>query len=102
MESTYKHTITTIDGTEVEVTLNRLTMRHGFKLQNVKPEDNVMEIMVDMISPGTLDIISPKSLGELFKLVEEKEAGFFAQMTEMLIPKTKPKVKRSRKSKKKS
>ncbi len=85
MESTYKHKITTMDGTEREITLNRLTMRHGVRLQG-KEIGDATELLIDMVAPEALDIIAPESLAGLVEIILETEKDFFVQLSRMALP----------------
>ena len=97
MEKTYLHTIETLDGTEKEITLNRLTMRIGLKLVGLN-ETEAVELLVDTISPGTLDEIAPTSLTGLVEVIRDKEKSFFAQLAKSLETQ-KPSPKNRKKSK---
>ena len=97
MERTYTHTITTLDGDEKEITLNRLTMRHGMRLSGLS-ETEAVEVLVDMIAPGVLDEIAPDALSGLVDAIMEKEQSFFDQLAKSMIAPAKSR-KRTRKSK---
>ena len=95
LEKTYKHTIITLDGEEQEITLNRMTMRHGLKLAGLH-EGNAVEALIDLVAPGVLDIIDPESMNGLVEVIMEKEKGFFAKLNKGVgLQKT----KRAKKSK---
>jgi len=96
MEKQYKTTITTLDGETKEITLHRLTMRHGLKLQGITGEQAI-ESLIDMIAPGVLDEIAPNSLGDLVDVITEKEQGFFDQLAKSMTAPAKPrKTKKSK------
>jgi hypothetical protein len=97
MEKTYTHTIKTLDGEEKEVTLHRMTVRHGMKLTSLQG-DEAIEALIDMIAPGVLDEIAPESLSGLVELITETEKGFFDQLVTSM-PASTPKTKKSKKSK---
>lgn len=97
MEATYTHTITTLDGEEQEITLNRMTMRHGLKIAMLSP-DTMIESLLDMVAPGVLDTISPESLLGLIEKVQEMEKSFFVRVGKLMTAEPK---KRPRKSKSK-
>lgn len=97
MEKNYKTTITTLDGEDKEITLHRLTMRHGMKIVGLN-ESNAIEALVDMIAPDVLDEISPASLNDLVDTIMEKEKGFFDQLAKSMKA-LKPSAKNRKKSK---
>lgn len=95
MERTYRHTITTIDGEEKEITCNRLSLRHGLRLQAIDPAA-MTETLIDMVAPGMLDDISVDSFVELVDKIMEVESGFFDQLKKVKEGKSAKKGKKGK------
>jgi len=97
METTYTTTVKTMNGDEIEITLSRLTMRHALKLKAI-PEDDRIELLMDLVAPGVLDIIAPEGMDALVATVMEVEKDFFDRMAAMTTKKKSPSRKRKKKN----
>lgn len=94
MEKTYEMEVETLDGDKKTITMKHLTARDATRMVD-DPALLGLEPLIEMVSPGTLDFVSPAFIIPMVQMIEEKDKSFFDQVAKMAATQAKKKKKSS-------